>query len=54
MVSYLGWITHSDSYGLFEKWIKPHLHIQILKRIIRNGKELPHEISQIRIAQLSA
>lgn len=44
MISYLGWITHSNSYRLFEKWIKPYLHIQILKRIIRNNqrKELAY------------
>lgn len=36
VISYLGWIKHSDSYLLFQKWIQPYLHIQKLKRIIRN------------------
>lgn len=36
IISYLGWIKHSDSYWLYKKWVQPYLHIQILKRIIKN------------------
>jgi len=36
VVSYLGWIKHSDSFWLFQKWIQPYLRIQILKEIIKN------------------
>lgn len=34
-ISYLGWIKCTDSHELFEKWIKPYLHIRILKNVIR-------------------
>jgi len=56
MISYLGWVTHSSSYRLYNKWIKPYIQIKELKRIISNEsrKGLRHETSQIRIAQLSA
>lgn len=43
VISYLGWIRHSDSYGLFCKWIKPFLRIGILKNIIRRFQD---EINQ--------
>lgn len=35
VISYMGWIKHSDSHGLYEKWIKPFLHVNRLKAIIR-------------------
>lgn len=35
VISYLGWISHSDSYRMFCKWIKPYLHIGQLKNAIR-------------------
>ena len=38
VISYLGWIKHSDSYGLYAKWVKPYLHIQRLKSIIRRNQ----------------
>lgn len=43
VISYLGWIRHSDSYGLFCKWIKPFLRIGILKNIVRRYQ---NEINQ--------
>lgn len=46
VVSYLGWIKHSDSHRLYERWIKPYLHIQILKNIIRRNE---HENLQKQI-----
>ena len=38
VISYLGWIKHSDSHGLYVKWIQPYLHIQRLKSIIRRNQ----------------
>lgn len=46
IVSYLGWIKCSDSHALFDKWIKPYLHIQILKNVIRRKQ---HEDLQKQI-----
>lgn len=32
MLSYLGWIDCTDSYGFYVKWIKPYISFQYLKR----------------------
>lgn len=32
MLSYLGWITHTDTYGMYLKWIKPYISFQYFKR----------------------
>lgn len=39
VISYLGWITHSDSYGMFCKWIKPYLCISRLKDAVRRKQK---------------
>ena len=46
MLSYLGWIKHTDSYGMYVTWIKPILSFQKLKRIIRK-----HDKNQNRRAK---
>jgi hypothetical protein len=46
VISYLGWVKHSDSYGLYSIWIRPYLKIQKLKNIIR--KEMLNENAKIR------
>jgi len=35
IISYLGWIKHSDTYNMYLKWIKPYINVKKLKRIIR-------------------
>ena len=35
IISYMGWIRHSDSYGLYRDRIKPHVSIGKLKNIVR-------------------
>lgn len=32
MLSYLGWITHTDTYRMYLKWIKPYISFQYFKR----------------------
>ena len=39
VISYLGWIKHSDSYGLFKARIKPYLRLGTMKNIIRRNQE---------------
>lgn len=46
IISYLGWIKHSDSYLLFEIWVRPKLKLQKLKQIIR--EESKNGYSKIR------
>lgn len=47
VLSYLGWIKHSNSYHLYCDRIRPYLHIQRLKNIVRKeqkknaGTEIP-------------
>lgn len=33
MLSYIGWFTHSNTYGCYERWIKPIIHVGRLKKI---------------------
>lgn len=34
MLSYMGWITHTDTYGFYENYIKPLVNVRALKRIV--------------------
>lgn len=34
MLSYLGWIKATDTYSMYEKWIKPYVKFKRLKKII--------------------
>lgn len=34
IMSYMGWIRHSDSYGFFKKRIESHINIKIARKII--------------------
>ncbi|MHB1152107.1 MAG: RNA-directed DNA polymerase [Eubacteriales bacterium] len=36
VISYLGWVKHSDSHYYYEKYIKPYIKIKKLKEVIRN------------------
>ncbi len=46
VLSYLGWLSCTDSHTLYEKRIMPYLHVQRLKNIIRRRD---YEILQSRI-----
>ncbi|MCK9576460.1 MAG: RNA-directed DNA polymerase [Clostridia bacterium] len=35
IISYLGWIKHSNSYQLYQKWIKPYINVKRMKGVIR-------------------
>lgn len=48
IISYLGWIKHSDSYRLFLLWIKPYLNINILKRAIRRKESVSYGKKKVR------
>lgn len=34
MISYLGWFDHTNSYSCFQRWIKPYVKINQLRRLI--------------------
>jgi len=34
MMSYLGWIWHTDAYNIYLEYIKPHIKIKTLKKLI--------------------
>lgn len=38
VLSYMGWIYASDTHQMFLVWIKPHLHIQRMKSIVRRAQ----------------
>lgn len=54
MLSYLGWITHTDTYGFYLEWIKPIVCIRTLKRRIKahdknRNRRMKNELVQSRI-----
>lgn len=48
VLSYLGWVKHSDTHTFFTKWILPFLHIQKLKAKLRrmNHEELQKQFKR--------
>lgn len=36
MISYKGYMDHSDSSGLYEKWVKPFVNFKVLKGVVSN------------------
>ncbi len=36
IISYLGWIKHSDSYQFYQKWIKPYINVKRMKGVIKH------------------
>lgn len=42
VISYLGWIKHSDSHYYYEKYIKPYINIKKLKEVIRHESRKQH------------
>lgn len=41
IISYMGWVSHSDTYNVYLNHIKPHINIQRCKRLVaaKNRKE---------------
>jgi hypothetical protein len=59
MLSYLGWIKATDTYGMYLNWIKPVINFQQLKRKIRahdknNNRRIKNELVQERIRNNAA
>lgn len=53
MLSYLGWIKHTDTYGMYLTWIKPILSFQKLKRKMKahdknRNRRIKNELVQSR------
>ena len=36
MLSYLGWIDCTNTYGMYEKWIKPYVNFRYCKKRLSN------------------
>ena len=59
MLSYLGWIKHTDTYGYYLTWIKPIVSFQQLKRKIRRhdnniNRRLKNELVSFRECNATA
>lgn len=48
VISYLGWIKHSDTHGMFLKWIKPYLRLGRMKNIVRRNQSENVQVQQHR------
>lgn len=46
VISYLGWIKHSDTHGMFVKWVKPYLHLGRMKNIVRRYEREKLQVQQ--------
>lgn len=36
MISYMGYIYHSDSWHFWQEWVKPFINLKLLKGVVRN------------------
>ena len=44
MLSYMGWIEHTDTYLMYLRWVKPYIDTKRLKNIVSNHqRRLNHE-----------
>lgn len=43
MLSYMGWVEHTDTYGMYLERIKPHVNIKKLKRIVSKHQRKVNE-----------
>lgn len=55
MLSYLGWIKHTDTYNMYLKWVYPYVSFQKLKRKVRahdknENRRKKNELVQSRIS----
>ena len=52
ILSYLGWIKSTDTYGMYQRWIKPYVNFKRLRRkISKSDKKNPLQI-YYRLARL--
>ena len=42
IMSYLGWVYHTDSHGFYEKYLKPYINIKKMKGVNRNESRKRH------------
>ena len=40
MLSFLGWIDCTDTYGMYTKWVRPYVAIHEMKRRVRMSQKL--------------
>lgn len=43
MISYMGWFTHTDTYGYYLKYIKPTVNVKKLKKIVSKHQRKERE-----------
>ena len=39
MISYLGWFKHTDTYGYYQAYIKPHISVKHLKKLVSHHQK---------------
>lgn len=48
MLSYLGWLQHSNSYSFYTKNIKPYVNIKVMKEVVSNESRKRNKTSTIQ------
>lgn len=43
MISYKGYMDHSDSSGFYEKWVQPFINFKILKGVVSHENRKQHQ-----------
>lgn len=52
MLSYLGWLDCTDTYKMYEKWIKPHVNFQKIKRYSSKYSRFDESRIYLKLASL--
>lgn len=43
MLSYMGWIKNSDTYSMYEEWVKPQVSVKQMKQIVSKNTKRQNE-----------
>lgn len=46
--SRIAWVRHTDTYGYYQRYIKPHLNTRQLKRKLRNHSRTSRPVAEVR------
>ena len=51
MLSSMGWYDHTDTYAYYEKYIKPHVNVKKLKKIVSRHAKKEVQRNGVRMVQ---
>lgn len=54
MLSYMGWVTHTDTYCMYLLWIKPYINVKQMKKIVSKHQKKVNRREQMEKRILSS